>query len=151
MRRTAVSFVFVLAGMLLIAGVALAATKMCPTNCRGTSGDDRILGSARDNTIYAEDGNDRIIGRKGDDALKGGDGRDEVYGQEGNDRVKGSGGMDRVYGGPGDDLVRGGTHDRTNDGVRDVLDCGAGTDTVYFVPGQDRVSSDCEIRNPPSP
>ena len=121
---------------------------MCPDSCRGTADDDRLVGSSRANTLYAEDGNDRVLGRGGEDALKGGDGRDEVYGQEGNDRVKGSGGGDEVYGGPGDDLVRGGTPERPNDGARDVLDCGEGTmDEVYFVQGQDTVKN-CEIPYP---
>ena len=135
--------------VLLVAGTALAATRMCQGDCRGTADDDRLVGSARANTIYAEDGNDRVLGRGGEDALKGGDGRDSVYGQEGNDRVKGSAGMDEVHGGPGDDLVRAGTPDRPNDGVRDVLDCGDGVDTAYFTPGQDVVRDDCEFLNPP--
>jgi Ca2+-binding RTX toxin-like protein len=139
----AVTFGFVL----LVAGTALAVTKMCPDNCRGTADDDKLVGSSRANTIYAEDGNDRVLGRGGEDALKGGDGRDEVYGQEGHDRVKGSAGMDEVYGGPGDDLVRGGTVERPNDAARDVLDCGEDTDTAYFVEGQDTVR-DCEIKRP---
>jgi Ca2+-binding RTX toxin-like protein len=96
---------------------------MCPHNCRGTGEIDRLVGSARGNTIHALDGSDRVLGR------------DEVFGQEDNDRVKGSFGKDRVYGGPGDDLVRGGTAHQTNDGARDVLDCGDSTDTVYFTPG----------------
>jgi Ca2+-binding RTX toxin-like protein len=100
---SALTFGFVL----LVAGTALAVNRMCPDSCRGTAGDDRLVGSSRANTIYAEDGNDRVLGRGGEDALKGGDGRDEVYGQEGNDRVKGSAGMGEVDGGPGDDLVRG--------------------------------------------
>ncbi len=127
----------------VVAGTALAINKMCPGDCRGTSGDDRLVGSVRDNVIYAEDGGDRMLGRNGDDQLKGGDGRDEVYGQEGADRVKGSAGRDIVFGGPGDDLVRGGTAEQTGDGARDVLDCGDGTDTVYFVPEQDVVKN-CE-------
>ena len=134
--------------VLLVAGTALAVNKMCPDNCRGTTGEDRPVGSPRADTIYAGEGNDRVLGRGGEDALEGGDGRDEVYGQEGNDRAKGSGGMDEVSGGPGDDLVRGGTVERPNDGARDVLDCGEGTDTAYFVEGQDTVI-DCEITDPP--
>ena len=54
-----------------------------------------------------------------------------------------------VFGGSGDDLVRGGTPERPNDRARDVLDCGAGTDTAYFIPGQDVVRN-CEILNPPA-
>ena len=149
MRKAATMIALTFCVVLLVAGTAFAVNKMCPANCRGTAGDDRLVGSARANTIYAEDGNDRILGRAGDDALKGGDGRDEVYGQEGNDRVKGSAGMDRVYGGPSDDLVRAGTPERPNDGVRDVLDCGDGVDTAYFTPGQDVVRDNCEILNPP--
>ena len=68
-----------------------------PSQLRGIA-DDRLVGSAQANSIYAEDGNDRALRRGGEDALKGGDGRVEVYGQEGNDRVKGSAGMDEVYG-----------------------------------------------------
>ena len=134
--------------VLLVAGTALAVDRMCPDSCRGTSGDDRLVGSPPANTNYAENGNDRVFGRGGEDALKGGDGRDEVYGQEDDHRVKGSAGMDEVYGGPGDDLVRGGTVERPNDGARDVLDCGEGTDTAYFVEGQDTVRG-CEFLNPP--
>lgn len=150
MRRTATTSALTLCVVLLLAGTALAVTRMCPGDCRGTADDDRLVGSAGANTIYAEDGNDRVVGRAGDDALKGGDGRDEVYGGEGNDRVKGSAGMDEVNGGPGDDLVRAGTPERPNDGARDVLDCGDGNDTVYFVQGQDSISN-CEVLNSPGP
>ena len=133
----------------LAAGAAFAVNKMCSHNCRGTGESDRLVGSARGNTIHALDGSDRVLGRGGDDQLKGGDGRDEIFGQEDNDRVKGSFGRDRVYGGPGDDLVRGGTAHQTNDGARDVLDCGDGADdTVYFTPGVDEIRN-CENLNPP--
>jgi Ca2+-binding RTX toxin-like protein len=149
MRRTVLLFLAATLALALAAGTAFAVNKMCPQNCRGTSEGDRLVGSARGNTIYALAGSDRVLGRGGDDALKGGDGRDEVFGQEDNDRVKGSFGRDRVYVGPGDDLVRGGTAQQTNDGARDVLDCGDGTqDTVYWTPGVDEIR-DCEILNPP--
>ena len=94
MGKTAATIVLTFGAVLLLAGTAFAVTRRCPDNCRGTADDDRLVGSAQANTIYAEDGNDRVLGRGGEDALKGGDGRDEVYGQEGNDRVKGSAGMD---------------------------------------------------------
>ncbi len=38
--------------------------------------------------------------------------------------------------------------ERPNDGARGVLDCGEGTDTAYFVEGQDTVT-DCGITDPP--
>ena len=106
--------------LVLAAGVAFAVNKMCLHNCRGTGESDRLVGSARDNTIHALDGSDRVLGRGGD----------EIFGQEDNDRVKGSFGRNRVYGGPGDDLVRGGTTDQTNDGALDVLVCGDGSGLI---------------------
>jgi Ca2+-binding RTX toxin-like protein len=144
-RRAVLLSVAAVLVLALAAGAALAVNKTCNGNCRGTDGSDRILGSARSNVIYAQAGSDEVFGRGGDDQLKGGDGPDEVYGQEGADRVKGSSGKDRVFGGPGDDLVRGGTADRTNDGARDVLDCGDGDDTYDATPGVDEVRDNCEI------
>jgi hypothetical protein len=34
--------------------------------------------------------------------------------------------------------------------VRDVIDCGEGTDTVIYTPGVDKVTN-CENANPPEP
>ena len=135
--------------LLLVAGTAFAEIRMCNGECRGTNMDDTLIGGTQDDRIYAGDGNDRARGREGEDFIKGGLGDDEVYGQEGNDRIKGNFGEDKVFGGPGDDKVRGGSHGQANDGARDVLDCGQGTDTVYFTAGVDEVSDDCEILNPP--
>ena len=103
----------------------------------------------QDDRILAGGGNHKARGGEGDDFIKGGLGNDEVYGQEGNDRIKGNDGEDKVFGGPMDDKVRGGSHGQPDDGARDVLDCGQGTDMVYFTPGVDEVSDDCEIENPP--
>ena len=44
----------------------------------------------------------------------------------------------------------GGTAHKTNDGVRDVIDCGEGTDTVIYTPGVDKVTN-CENLDPPEP
>lgn len=51
MRRTAATIVFALGFVLLVAGTALAVTRMCPDDCRGTADDDRLVGSSRANTI----------------------------------------------------------------------------------------------------
>lgn len=149
MKRFVFASMFVLSTTLSVAGAAFAVSKMCPGDCRGTAGNDRIVGSARAQTIYGERGNDRVLGRAGDDYVKGGADNDEVYGQEGNDKVKGTLGGDEIFGGPGDDTLRAGALEQPNDGARDVLDCGDGTDTAYFTPGQDVVHEDCEILNPP--
>ncbi len=149
MGRTVALLFFVAVGTLLLAAAAFAATRHCNGGtCTGTDGADRILGSNLDETVFAGSGPDKLFGRDGADQLKGEDGRDEVHGQGGDDKVKGGTGRDVVFGDAGDDMVRGGTHDKTNDGVRDVLDCGEGTDTAYYVQGQDTVTN-CEILNPP--
>lgn len=134
--------------LLLVAGVAFAATRHCNGGtCTGTDRADKLFGSTGFDKILGQQGADKIRANDGDDMAKGGAGADEIYGEAGHDRVKGSQDRDYVSGGDGDDLVRGGLHSRTNDGVRDVLDCGPGNDTVYYVRGQDKII-DCEIRNP---
>ena len=89
MRKRAATVVLAFGVVLLVAGTAFAVSKVCPDNCRGTTGDDRLVGSPRANTIYAEDGNDGVLGRGGEDALKGGDGRDQVFFVRGQDVLKG--------------------------------------------------------------
>jgi Ca2+-binding RTX toxin-like protein len=154
MRRPILLFVLVVAVTLLAAGIALAARVDVRCNggeCRGTDMNERLFGTSLEDVIYASGGNDLAYGRGSNDLIKGDQGDDEVYGQAGNDKVKGGLGRDKVYGDSGDDFVRGGTHADPNDGVPDVLDCGDGTDTVYFTPGVDVVRANCEIRNSSTP
>ena len=130
MRR--VGFILAIAGLLVVvfAGIAFAVTRTCDGGtCKGTDRADKLFGST---------GFDKILGEQGADTIRANDG----------DRVKGSQDRDYVSGDDGDDIVRGGLHSRPNDGVKDVLDCGPGTDTVYYVRGQDRII-DCEILNSP--
>lgn len=148
MKRGTLLVLFVGAALLLSAGVTFAATRSCDGGrCSGTQRADTITGSENDEVILGEGGNDKLFGRGGNDGIKGGTGNDEVRGEEDNDKVKGSQGRDEVFGGPGDDVVRGGTHGQRNDGARDFLDCGDGTDTVYYTRGVDEIR-DCEILNP---
>ena len=137
-----------LLALVLLTGTALAAI-MCRGECTGTNMNDRLIGSPQDDRIFSGAGNDRARGDAGEDFIKGEEGNDEVYGQVDNDRVKGNLGEDKVFGGQGDDIVRGGSHGRPDDGAIDILDCGQGTDTVYFTPGVDEVSDNCENRNDP--
>lgn len=133
---------------LVVGGVALAITETCTSNpCVGTRNADTLTGTDGSEKIWGEAGADYLYGKGDYDLIKGGYGADYVYGDLGNDRVKGSQGRDHVYGGEGDDLVRGGLHSKADDGVRDVLDCGPGNDTVLYVRGQDTII-DCEIKNP---
>jgi Tol biopolymer transport system component len=77
--------------------------------------------------------NDRLSGGKGDDALFGGPGADRVVGGSGADYLSGGSGHDRLVGGPGRNRIEaGGGSDSINsaNGVRELVDCGFGDDTV---------------------
>ncbi|NJN23203.1 MAG: cartilage acidic protein [Acaryochloridaceae cyanobacterium RL_2_7] len=63
-------------------------------NLRGTTGDDRLLGS---------EFNNQIEGLAGNDTLKGFKGRDTLIGGTGNDYIVGGGGRDVLIGGAGRD------------------------------------------------
>ena len=102
-----------------------------PTNYPGDT-QDRLVGTAHDDTIvsgsFADrldgmDGNDHLDGGAGRDALYGGWGDDTLTGGEGNDALTGGAGDDELYGGAGDDELRGGAGD-------DVLVGGAGVDPL---------------------
>ena len=72
---------------------------------------------------------DTCGGTGGEDRLVGSPRANTIDAGDGNGRVLGRGGEDALKGG-------------------DVLDRGEGTDTAYFVEGQDTVI-DCEITGPP--
>jgi Tol biopolymer transport system component len=77
--------------------------------------------------------NDRLIGGKGDDALFGGPGADRLVGGSGADYLSGGSGHDRLVGGPGRNRIEaGGGSDSVNsaNGVREMVDCGFGSDGV---------------------
>ena len=91
---------------------------------------DRLVGTAHDDTIVSGASADRLDGGAGNDHLDGGSSRDELYGEagddtlmggEGDDALTGGDGADELYGGAGDDELRGGAGD-------DVLIGGAGVD-----------------------
>jgi len=81
----------------------------------GSSGDDVLIGNARDNILVGGDGSDALTGNAGSDRLVTGAGIDTLSGGDGNDTL----------------VVTG----KTN--VRDVLSGGAGTDTLQVSDGQD--------------
>jgi Ca2+-binding RTX toxin-like protein len=150
MRRTVLLFAFVLAGMLLVTGVAFARVISCSVGaaeCDGTRRADTMHGTSSHDKMLGNGGDDVMYGEDGDDAVKGKVDDDEIFGGPGDDLVKGGNGRDRVRGGEGDDIVRGGSHSVTNDGSVDVLRCGPGTDEVYYTPRVDVVRG-CEVRHP---
>jgi hypothetical protein len=127
-----------LVGILVLGGATLAATKTCTTNpCVGTNGPDRLKGNATKNKIRGLRGADYIAGKQRADELYGGRGKDEVRAGNGGDRVFGRPGKDSLYGGGGNDTMK------AQDGYRDGVNCGLGTDTAY-VGRSDRVNEDCE-------
>jgi Ca2+-binding RTX toxin-like protein len=77
--------------------------------------------------------NDILRGGKGEDALFGGPGSDRIVGGSGADFLSGGSGHDRLVGGPGRNRIdAGGGSDSINsaNGVRELVDCGFGRDSV---------------------
>ena len=100
-----------------------------------TSGNDRMLGSDRGETLKGNDGNDRMYGNKGNDRLLGGDDNDRMFGGAGNDTLSGDNGRDKLDGGNGNDVLSGGAgNDRLLGGTgKDMLKGGSGRDVFVFV------------------
>ena len=123
--------VYVIVGVLLTSGVALAATVNCPNasngKCAGTRGDDRLLGTANVDRISAGQGDDTAFGGQADDSLNGQQDDDKLYGEEGDDFIRGDftfgPGLDLLVGGEGNDELAGGqSADRLRGGPgRDVI------------------------------
>jgi Tol biopolymer transport system component len=126
-----------------------------PCDLLGSTGADRLIGTARAELICGRAGDDRIEGRGGNDQIDAGGADDTVVGGAGDDRIEGRAGNDRIDAGPADDTVVGGTGDDriiagsgrdvvfVRDRRRDVVDCGAGRDTVV-ADAADVITSTCE-------
>ena len=87
-----------------------------------------------------------IYGGPGADRISGGSGADELGGEQGDDTVAGGDGPDVLIGGRGVDDVSGDSGDddiRVRDGIRDIVRCGAGADTVD-ADTLDEIDGDCE-------
>jgi Ca2+-binding RTX toxin-like protein len=115
---------------------------------KALSGNDRIVGSAQEDTLLGFAGNDVISGKGGGDKLLGGAGKDRLAGTGGDDvlnggahgdALTGGGGADKLFGGAGkDQLAGGGGRDVLKGGDRgDVLAGGAGADTLVGGAGWD--------------
>jgi RTX calcium-binding nonapeptide repeat (4 copies) len=99
----------------------------------GGGGADRIYASRASGRQYliGGAGGDLLIGSTASDPIRGRQGADRIFARGGPDGIQSNGGRDRVSAGPGDDRVS------ANDGVRDDIDCGGGTDFAR-VDGRDR-------------
>jgi Ca2+-binding RTX toxin-like protein len=69
----------------------------------------------------------------------GGAGTDTIYAN--GDKSASNPGEDTVKAGKGNDIIR------TDDGFKDIIDCGAGTDEVTFDKALDKVAANCEKRH----
>ena len=101
-------------GLLLICVLVLAAPAFARI-LKGTSGDDKLIGSKN---------GDKLIGKGGNDILRSSAGGDLILGNRGNDFIKSGQGFDEIRGGKGDDEIH------VRDGKPDQIDCGPGEDTV---------------------
>jgi len=121
---------------------------LCPANCGGTAGDDKLDGGTGDDFVVGDIGNDELIGGNGagedvlfgtedNDGLVGGNGDDELHGGSGDDVLQGGNGNDFLFGGLGDDDLTGGNG-------ADFLDGGFGIDTCHVTEGDDTWVS-CEV------
>lgn len=99
----------------------------------GTSGDDRLEGGRKADTLKARAGDDRLIGKRGRDFLLGGKGGDILNGGLGFDELRAGRGNDIIY---------------ARDSTADLITCGAGFDVVYVDAIESGVFG-CEERHEP--
>ena len=143
--------------VLVVGGIALAESVTCDSTppCYGTPEGDSITGTASGETINAQGGNDNVFASDGNDTVYGSSGNDaELFGNGGSDKVYGGGGGDAInayfwdtqgstdysYGGGGNDTIS------AQDNNRDIINCGKGTDRVFYDEGIDTITA-CEIKN----
>ena len=116
----------------------------------GTSGNDNINGTSKNDLIVTYEGDDKVSASSGDDCIVTGDGNDRVDGGtgkdvidlgNGDDKVSPSGDTDYIYGGDGNDVIDAGSG---NDFVyggsgNDTLQGGSGNDQVYGEADNDKM------------
>ena len=160
MRRTILLLGAMLAALVVVSGVAGAASTIhCPNDplhigggtCWGTKGDDVLIGTDGRNEINAGFGDDLVRARQGPDFISNGEsdysfGEDENHGGQGADYIVGQLDSEKHFGEGGDDHIV----DYKSGKNPDVIRCGAGRDEVTYNKGLDRVADDCEVLHPAS-
>ena len=104
------------------------------TSSSGSTGDDIMVGSENNDTLYGQNGDDILDGGNGNDTLVGQGGNDTLYGGGGDDRIGGGDGNDTIYGGAGNDYLEGGGGDDTY-----IFNLGDGADTIYDTSGENKI------------
>ena len=149
MRRITFLSAATVAALVLVGGVALAATVVqCGEkfNCYGTSGPDLIKSTDVGHRVYARGGDDVLRGRGGGDFLKGQKGNDELRGGSESDYAEGGPGRDTLVGGPGGDYyvisASGWGRDSVIDSATSRLDVDTGNSLYigYFFTGDLTIS-----------
>ncbi|AOF85245.1 hemolysin-type calcium-binding repeat family protein [Hydrogenophaga sp. RAC07] len=74
----------------------------------GTEGNDTLIASLGDDTLYGDGGRDRLEGGDGNDFVLGGAGDDIMTDRGGDDNMQGGDGNDAIHGGNGANLILGG-------------------------------------------
>jgi len=162
------------------AGVEVCLGTSDPDALTGTSERDFIRALAGADLARGMGGADVVTGGRGQDTVQGGAGPDPflwggeagpehlgpftdasddyVYGGAGDDGILGGqaqGGTDRLYGQDGDDYIE--TYQRSRAAqlgvkiTKEIVNCGAGYDTVVFDEDIDEVAPNCEAGYPVRP
>ena len=106
-----------------------------PVTETGTTGNDRLSGSRKNDNLSGGAGNDLLMGAKGDDILSGGDDNDTLWGDGGADTLNGGDDDDLLGGGRGNDTLTGGTG-----ADKFVFSLGDGEDIITDAASEDRVA-----------
>ena len=153
MRRAILLLGTMLVALVVVSGVAGAATTtQCPNDprdiggrtCWGTEADDVLIGTDRRDEINSGLGDDLVRGGPGPDHISSGDsdyweGEDENYGGAGADYIVGNLDSEKHFGGPGDDSFV----DYKSGKNPDVFRCGAGRDEVTYNKGLRATARSC--------
>ena len=108
----------------------------------GTGGPNRLVGTVKADMLKGKGGKDTLIGRRGPDRLFGGRGPDTLRGGPGRDEFN-TRRNGYSAGGQGNDRIV------ARDSGPDLIDCGAGFDTVIVDRFEDGVFN-CEAIKEPS-
>jgi hypothetical protein len=146
MKRIMVAMTLMGAALLLVAGVAWAATVDCKVGvfCEGTDEPDELIGTNKADVMGGLQDDDRLVGFRSADEMYGDnpeagrddtstDGDDELIGYRGHDTLLGFGGSDYLRGGRGDDLIEA-TEESDNPG-EDTVRGSRGQDFIVAVDG----------------
>jgi RTX calcium-binding nonapeptide repeat (4 copies) len=141
--RSMIETVFSRGGRLAIAAslgglLALTLAVATPADAATANGcATRVVGGPGPDTLRGSVAGDALAGRGSADVLRGGAGDDCLRGHRGADVLRGGLGTDVFGGGAGDDVIR------SDDGRRELVNCGAGRDRAIADRG-DRLKG-CEV------